>query len=180
MYSNPPRIGRRPLIADLVDISQMQDLCAQINFFTVRYIMNTIFVKEYEQVRRWYVIDAAGKPLGRVAAKAAAVVHGKNKATFTKNQNMGDYVVIINADKVAVSGGKEQKKIYYHHTGFVGGLKSHTFEKLIERHPTDPLRLAISGMLPHNRLGRALMDNVKIYAGAEHPHTAQNPQPLEV
>lgn len=142
--------------------------------------METIFVKEYEQPRKWYVIDAAGKPLGRVAAKAAAVARGKNKATYTKNQNMGDYVVIINAEKVAVTGGKETKKIYYHHTGFVGGLRAQTFEKLIEKHPTDPLKKAVAGMLPHGRLGRALLDNVKIYAGSDHPHAAQNPQPLEV
>lgn len=142
--------------------------------------MNTIFVKEHEQARKWYIIDAAGKPMGRVAAKAASVARGKNKPTFTKNQNMGDYVVIINADKVLVTGGKEQKKIYYHHTGFVGGLKAQTFEKLLEKHPEDPLKLAVKGMLPHGRLGRAMMDNVKIYAGADHPHAAQNPQPLEV
>ena len=142
--------------------------------------MKTIFVKEHEQTRDWFIIDAAGKPLGRVAAKAAAVLRGKTKVTFATNQNMGDYVVIINADKVAVTGGKEQKKIYYKHSGFVGGLKSHTFEKLIERHPEDPIRLAIKGMLPNGRLGRAIMDNVKIYAGAEHPHAAQNPKALEV
>jgi len=142
--------------------------------------MNTIFVKEHEQARKWYIIDAAGKPMGRVAAKAAAIARGKNKPTFTKNQNMGDYVVIINAEKVAVTGGKETKKIYYHHTGFVGGLKAQTFEKKLEKHPEDPLKIAVKGMLPHGRLGRALMDNVKIYAGSENPHAAQNPQPLEV
>ncbi len=142
--------------------------------------MKTIFINEKEQKRDWFIIDAAGKPMGRVAAKAAAVLRGKNKATFTANQNMGDYIVIINAEKVAVSGGKEQKKIYYKHTGFVGGLKKRTFAQLIERHPEEPLRRAINGMLPNGRLGRALMRNVKIYAGAEHPHTAQNPKPLEV
>ena len=142
--------------------------------------MKTIFVNEKDQARAWYIIDAEGKPLGRVAAKAAAVLRGKNKVTFTTNQNMGDYVVIINADKVAVTGGKETKKIYYHHTGFVGGLRSHTFEKMIEKHPDNPLRFAIKGMLPNGRLGRAIMDNCKIYAGSEHPHAAQNPQPLEV
>ena len=142
--------------------------------------MNTIFVKESEQARKWYVIETAGEPLGRVAAKAAAIARGKNKVTFTKNQNMGDYVVIINADKVAVTGGKEQKKVYYHHTGFVGGLRAHTFEKLLEKHPTDPIALAVAGMLPHNRLGRKLMDNVKIYAGAEHPHAAQKPEAIEL
>ena len=112
--------------------------------------METIFVKEHEQARKWYVIDAAGKPLGRVAAKAA------------------------------VTGGKEKKKIYYHHTGFVGGLRAHTYEKLLEKHPTQPMEIAVAGMLPHGRLGRKMMDCVKIYAGAEHPHAAQNPQPVEL
>ncbi|MCR5400628.1 MAG: 50S ribosomal protein L13 [Treponema sp.] len=142
--------------------------------------MKTIFVNEKDQKREWYVIDAAGKSLGRVAAKAAAIVRGKEKATYTPNQAMGDYVVIINADKVAVTGGKEQKKVYYQYSGFVGGLKHYTFEKLLERHPEDPIRLAVKGMLPHGRLGRALLDNVKVYAGAEHPHTAQNPKAVEL
>lgn len=142
--------------------------------------MKTIFVNEKAQKRDWFVIDAAGKPLGRVAAKAAAIVRGKNKATFTPNQEMGDYVVIINADKVLVTGGKEKKKIYYKYSGFVGGLKQHTFEKLIEKHPEDPIRLAVKGMLPHGRLGRALMGNVKVYASSEHPHAAQNPKVIEL
>ena len=141
--------------------------------------MKTIFVNEKEQKRDWFVIDAAGKPLGRVAAKAASIVRGKEKPTYTPNQEMGDYVVIINADKVAVTGGKEQKKIYYHHTGFVGGLRAHTYEKLLDKHPTKPMELAVAGMLPHGRLGRKMMDCVKIYAGAEHPHAAQNPQTVE-
>lgn len=142
--------------------------------------METIFVKEAEQARKWYIIDAEGKPLGRVAAKAAAIARGKNKATFTRNQLMGDFVVIINAAKAAVTGGKETKKIYYHHTGFVGGLRAHTYEKLLEKHPEDPMKIAVVGMLPNGRLGRKMMDNVKIYAGAEHPHAAQNPQPIEL
>jgi len=142
--------------------------------------MGTIFVKEAEQARKWYIIDAEGKPLGRVAAKAAAIARGKNKPTFTRNQLMGDFVVIINAAKAAVTGGKETKKIYYHHTGFVGGLRAHTYEKLLEKHPEDPMKIAVAGMLPNGRLGRKMMDNVKIYAGAEHPHAAQNPQPIEL
>lgn len=143
--------------------------------------MKTIFVNERDQKREWFIIDAAGKTLGRVAAKAAAIVRGKEKATYTPNQEMGDYVVIINADKIAVSGGKEQKKIYYKYTtGYVGSLKAHTFEKLIEKHPTDPLRIAVKGMLPHGRLGRVLIQNVKIYAGSEHPHAAQNPKVIEL
>ena len=142
--------------------------------------MKTIYPNESDAVRNWYIIDAADKPLGRVAAKAAFVIRGKNKPTFTPNQEMGDFVVIINADKVAVSGRKETDKIYYHHTGFVGGLKSHSFAKLIEKHPESPLELAIKGMLPKGHLGRKLLKNAKIYAGSEHPHAAQNPKPLEV
>lgn len=142
--------------------------------------MKTIFVNERDAVRNWYVIDAAGKPLGRVAAKVAAMLRGKNKATYTPNQEMGDFVVIINADKVAVTGAKATDKMYYHHTGYVGGLKSFTFEKKIERHPEAPLMLAIKGMLPKGPLGRTLLKNVKVYAGADHPHSAQNPQPLEI
>lgn len=142
--------------------------------------MKTIFVNEQEQKREWFLIDAEGKPLGRVASKIAAIVRGKTKFTFTPNQNMGDYVVVINAGKVALSGGKEQKKLYYKHTGFVGGLRSYTFEKLSEKHPEDPIRLAVKGMLPSGRLGRAILENVKIYAGADHPHKAQNPKQLEV
>ena len=142
--------------------------------------METIFVKEYEQARKWYIIDAAGKPMGRVAAKAALIARGKNKVTYAKNQLMGDFVIIINADKAVVTGGKEQKKIYYHHTGFVGGLRAATYEKLLEKHPTQPMQIAVEGMLPNGCLGRKMAANVKIYAGAEHPHAAQNPQPIEL
>jgi len=142
--------------------------------------MKTIFVNEKDAARNWYIIDAADKPLGRVAAKAAAYLHGKTKKTFTPNQEMGDFIVIINADKVAVTGAKATDKMYHHHSGFVGGLKSRNFEKTIERHPEDPLMLAIKGMLPKGPLGRRMLTNVKVYAGESHPHAAQNPQPLEV
>lgn len=142
--------------------------------------MKTLFVKEYEQKRDWYIIDAAGKPLGRVAAKVAAVVRGKHKATYTPNQAMGDYVVIINADKVVVSGKKADNMLYRHYTGYVGGLREYSFSKLIEKNPTAPLSRTIAGMLPNGRLGRKMMDSVKIYAGSDYPQKAQNPKPLEV
>ena len=142
--------------------------------------MKTIFVKDYEQKRDWYIIDAEGKPLGRVAAKVASILRGKNKPTYTPNQEMGDYVVVINAEKVAVSGNKRTDMLYRHYTGFVGGLRSYTFEKLIERHPTDPLARTIAGMLPNGKLGRRLMSNVKVYAGSEHPHASQNPKVIEL
>ena len=142
--------------------------------------MKTIFAKEDELKRDWYVIDASGQTLGRVAAKAASVLRGKNKANYAPNMECGDYVVIINAEKIEVSGNKADDMLYRHYTGYVGGLRSYSFNKLIERHPTEPLRRTIAGMLPHNRLGRKLIGNLKIYEGAEHPHTAQNPKPLEV
>ncbi len=139
--------------------------------------MKTIFTKPTND---WYIIDASGKTLGRVAAKAASVLSGKNKASYAPNTICGDYVVIINADKIQVTGNKEQDKLYRHYTGFVGGLRSISFEKLLEKHPTEPLRRTIWGMIPHNRLGRKIIGNLKIYAGNEHPHAAQNPKPLEV
>ncbi len=142
--------------------------------------MKTIFVKDYEQKRDWYIIDAAGKPLGRVAVLAATLLRGKNKPTYTPNQEMGDYVVIINAEKVEVTGNKHEDMLYRHYTGFVRGLRTFSFDKLIERHPTDPLTRTINGMLPNGRLGRRLMGNLKVYAGAEHPHASQNPKVIEL
>ena len=142
--------------------------------------MKTVFVKPASVERKWFMIDADGQILGRVAAKAASIVRGKNKAIFAPHQEMGDYVVIINAGKIAVTGRKAEQKMYYRHSGFPGGLKSHNFEKVIEKHPTQPLEEAIKGMLPKGPLGRKLAKNAKIYAGAEHPHIAQNPAAIEV
>lgn len=137
--------------------------------------MKTIFYKEREIPRSWYVIDAAGKPLGRVAAKVAAMARGKHKALYAPHQESGDYIIVINADKIAVTGNKDKDKMYYHHTGFPGGLKAVNFNTLIGKKPTEPLYIAVKGMLPRGSLGRKLLKNVKIYAGSEHPHTAQNP-----
>ena len=142
--------------------------------------MKTVFVKPASVERKWFVLDAEGKILGRVAAKVASIVRGKNKAIYAPHQEIGDYVVIINADKIAVSGRKTEQKVYYRHTGYVGGLKTQTFEKLIARHPTQPLEKAIKGMLPKGPLGRKLAKNAKIYAGAAHPHAAQNPTAIEL
>jgi large subunit ribosomal protein L13 len=137
--------------------------------------MKTVFEKPASVERKWFVIDAQGKVLGRVAAKVASIVRGKNKAIYAPHQEVGDFVVVINADKIAVTGRKAQQKMYYHHTGYPGGLKAQSFERLIVRHPTAPLENAIKGMLPKGPLGRKLAKNAKIYAGAAHPHTAQNP-----
>ncbi|GHV70366.1 50S ribosomal protein L13 [Spirochaetia bacterium] len=142
--------------------------------------MKTVFVKPASVERKWFVIDAEGKILGRVAARAASIVRGKEKAIYAPHQEVGDFVVVVNAGKIAVSGRKAQQKLYHHHTGYVGGLKTVNFEALSARHPTSPLELAIKGMLPKGPLGRKIFKNVKVYAGAEHPHAAQNPAPIEL
>jgi large subunit ribosomal protein L13 len=141
--------------------------------------MKTLFVKPADVERKWFVIDAEGKVLGRVAAKAASIVRGKEKPIFAPHQEMGDYVVVVNADKIVLTGRKVQQKLYHHHTGYVGGLKTVNYEKLAARHPTSPLELAIRGMLPKGPLGRKLLKNVKVYTGSEHPHIAQNPEAIE-
>lgn len=142
--------------------------------------MQTIFVKPKDVERKWYVVDAAGKNLGRVAARVAYLLRGKNKPYYTPHQEIGDYVIVINAGKVAVTGRKRQRKLYYHHTGYPGGMKVENFEKAIDRRPTFPMEHAIRGMLPNNRMGRKLFKNVKVYADERHPHAAQKPEPLEV
>ena len=142
--------------------------------------MKTVFVKPAVVERKWFVIDAEGKVLGRVAARVASIVRGKNKAIFAPHQEMGDFVVVINADKAVVTGRKAQQKMYYHHTGYPGGLKSENYEKLAARHPAAPLENAIKGMLPKGPLGRKLAKNAKVYAGATHPHAAQNPTMIEL
>ncbi|HCM26704.1 MAG TPA: 50S ribosomal protein L13 [Treponema sp.] len=142
--------------------------------------MKTVYVKPADAVRNWFIIDAQDKVLGRVAAKVAGMVRGKEKPIFAPHHELGDYVVIINADKIAVTGRKRQDKMYYRYSGYIGGLKSFTFEALAARHPEAPLELAIKGMLPKGPLGRKLLKNVKIYSGADHPHAAQNPQPVEL
>ncbi len=142
--------------------------------------MKTYFPKNEDVKSDWYVIDASGKTLGRVAAKAASVLRGKHKPTFTPNVLCGDSVIIVNADKIQVTGNKGEGKLYRHYTGFVGGLRSYSFDTLIARHPTQPLERTIWGMIPHTRLGRKMFRNLKVYAGPNHPHTAQNPKPLEV
>ena len=142
--------------------------------------MKTIFVKPASLQRKWFVIDADGKVLGRVAAKVASIVRGKNKAIFAPHQEMGDFVVVINAEKAVLTGRKAQQKMYYHHSGYPGGLKAQNYEKLAARHPEAPLENAIKGMLPKGPLGRKLAKNAKVYAGASHPHSAQNPVLIEV
>jgi len=142
--------------------------------------MNTIFLKPGQIQRKWYVIDAEGVTLGKLAVKVATLLRGKHRPYYAPHQEMGDYVIVVNAEKVTVSGRKRTDKIYYHHTGYPGALRSRTFEEAIDKKPTFPVEHAIKGMLPKNRLGRKLFGNVKVYAGSDHPHVAQQPEKLEI
>ena len=141
--------------------------------------MSTTLMKPAEVERKWFLIDAAGKPLGRVAAEAAVLLRGKNKVTFTPNVDCGDHVIIINAEKVEVTGKKRKEKIYKRHTGYPGGLREITFEKLQAKKPEEIIRHAVKGMLPDGKLGRQMYKKLKVYAGPEHPHTAQKPETWE-
>ena len=130
--------------------------------------------------RKWYVVDATGHTLGRLATEVANVLRGKNKPTYTPHIDTGDYVIVINADKIQVTGNKETDKIYYHHTMYPGGLKSISFKDLMEKDPTKAIEKAVKGMLPHNTLGAEQFTKLKVYAGAEHPHAAQKPEVYEM
>ena len=127
----------------------------------------------------WWVVDATDLPLGRLASEIAQIIRGKHKPTFSPNTNGGDFVVVVNADKVAVTSGKSAEKIYYRHSGFPGGIKEESFEALLARRPEAVIERAVKGMLPKNRLGRDMGKKLKVYASPDHPHAAQQPQPLE-
>ncbi len=142
--------------------------------------MKTFSAKPDAVARDWFLVDAAGKTLGRLAAEIAHRLRGKHKPEYTPHVDTGDYIVVINAEKIAVTGKKATDKIYYHHTEFPGGIKDISFEKLIDRAPERALQTAVRGMLPHNPLGRAMFRKLKVYAGTEHPHVAQQPQPLNI
>jgi large subunit ribosomal protein L13 len=142
--------------------------------------MKTFVAKEEDVAKKWYVVDAKDKVLGRLATQIAMRLRGKHKPIFTPHADTGDFVVVLNADKVALTGKKWGKKIYYHHTGYVGGLKQITAEKLLEKKPEDILRFAVRGMLPKNSLGRRQLKKLKIYVGTDHPHEAQQPEILEI
>ncbi len=129
---------------------------------------------------KWYLIDAEGQTLGRLASQIASIIRGKNKPTYTPHADTGDFVVVINAEKINVTGNKLNNKIYYNHSGYAGGLKKRTLKEMLEKKPEEVLRKAIWGMLPHNKLGRKQMGKVKIYAGPEHPHEAQKPELLSL
>ena len=142
--------------------------------------MKTYSAKSHEEQGDWFVVDATDKVLGRLSVELAKRLRGKHKPEYTPHADTGDYIVVINADKIAVTGNKAKDKIYYHHTGYVGNLKSASFEKMKETHPERIIELAVKGMLPKNPLGRAMFKKLKVYTGSEHPHSAQQPQPLNV
>ena len=141
--------------------------------------MKTQFAKKGDIDRKWYVVDAKDAVLGRLAVKIATCLRGKNKPVFTPNVDTGDFVIVINADKVRLTGKKLTDKVYYHHSGYIGGIKSKTAKEMMEETPERILEKAVWGMLPKNRLGRTMIRKLKVYKGTEHPHKAQSPEILQ-
>jgi large subunit ribosomal protein L13 len=139
----------------------------------------THVVKASDIERAWYVVDAKGLTLGRLASKIANVLKGKHKPIYSPHLDVGDYVIVVNADKIAVTGRKMDQKAYYWHTGYPGGIRSRNLRDQLGRHPTAAVMAAVKGMLPKNRLGRRMLGKLKVYAGPDHPHQAQQPQPFE-
>jgi large subunit ribosomal protein L13 len=143
-------------------------------------LVKSYMARPLEIERKWYVTDAEGRPLGRLASEVARVLRGKNKPQYTPHVDVGDFVVVVNAEKVIVTGKKAEQKVYRRHSGYPGGLKTTSYEQMMERRPEEILRRAVYGMMPKTRLARQQMRKLKIYAGPEHPHAAQNPQRIEV
>ena len=141
---------------------------------------NTFMQRKEDVVRNWYVIDAEGVALGRLATKVATILRGKHKPTYTPHVDCGDFVIVVNASKVVLTGNKLDNKIYYNHSGYTGGLRERTARVMQEKYPVEMVERAIKGMLPHNRLGRQMSKKLFVYAGAEHPHMAQKPKEMEV
>jgi large subunit ribosomal protein L13 len=144
--------------------------------------MRTFMAKPAEALpqRKWWIVDATNQPLGRLASRVATVLRGKHKAQFTPHVDTGDFVVVINADKVKLTGNKATDKMYYSHSGYPGGIKEISFEHLAAKHPNQPIEKAVKGMLPKNTLGRKMLSKLKVYAGGQHPHQAQQPATLEL
>jgi large subunit ribosomal protein L13 len=142
--------------------------------------MRTYVATPATRERTWVVIDAAGKTLGRLATQIADTLRGKRKPEYTPHCDVGDFVIVVNAERISVTGKKREEKRYYRHSGYPGGLRSRSLEEMLERRPEEVIRLAVRGMMPRSRLGRAQLRKLKIYAGPDHPHAAQKPEPLEV
>ncbi len=142
--------------------------------------MKTFVAKPAEVERKWYVVDAEGKTLGRLASELARILRGKHKPIYTPHVDTGDYVIVINAEKVHVTGNKRQDKMYRWHTGYMGGLKERNFQEMITRQPEKVIMRAVKGMLPHNSLGRQMLTKLRVFAGPDHPHAAQQPEALDL
>ena len=142
--------------------------------------MKTDSIKSSEIIRNWYVVDAKNHILGRLASEVAQILRGKNKVNYTPHMNMSDFIIIINAEKVILTGNKENSKEYWRHTGYPGGQKTVSYKKMLESNPDRVISNAVKGMLPHNKLGRKLLKHLKVYQGNNHPHSAQSPQKLEI
>jgi large subunit ribosomal protein L13 len=142
--------------------------------------MKTYVATPADRERNWLLVDASGQTLGRLATQIADALRGKRKPTYTPHVDTGDFVVVVNAEKISVSGNKRQEKRYYRHSGYPGGLRSRTLEEMLARRPEEVIRHAVKGMLPRNRLARKQLTKLKVYAGPEHPHAAQQPQPMEI
>ncbi len=143
-------------------------------------LMKTYVATPATRERNWLVVDATGKTLGRLATRIAEVLRGKDKPEYTPHIDVGDFVVVVNAEKVAVTGNKREQKLYHRYSGYPGGLRSRSLGQMLERRPEEVIRLAVKGMLPRNRLGRAQLRKLKVYAGPDHPHAAQRPEALEI
>ncbi|MBI5634271.1 MAG: 50S ribosomal protein L13 [Nitrospirae bacterium] len=141
--------------------------------------MKTQFAKKGDVERKWYVVDAKDVVLGRLATKIAVYLRGKNKPVFTPNVDTGDFIIVVNADKVRLTGNKMTDKVYYHHTGYIGGIKAETAKEVFEKHPERIIEKAVWGMLPKNTLGKQMLKKLKVYKGADHPHKAQAPEILQ-
>jgi large subunit ribosomal protein L13 len=144
------------------------------------HAMKTYVATPADRERNWLIVDASGRTLGRLATQIADALRGKRKPTYTPHVDTGDFVIVVNAEKIAVTGNKLSDKRYYRHSGYPGGLKSRTLNDMLERRPEEVIRLAVKGMLPRNRLARKQLTKLKVYAGPEHPHVAQKPQPMEI
>ena len=142
--------------------------------------MKTVSAKKESISQEWFVVDASNKTLGRLSTAIANRLRGKHKPEYTPHVDTGDYIVVVNAEKVRVTGNKKTDKIYHHHTGYPGGIKSITFDKLIDKAPEQVIEKAVKGMMPKNKLSRSMLSKLKIYAGSAHPHSAQRPMPLEI
>lgn len=142
--------------------------------------MSTYMANPEEMDRKWYIADASGKTLGRFASEVAQILRGKHKATFTPSVDTGDYVIVINAEKIKLTGNKWQEKEYVHHSNYPGGLKTTTYDKLKDKNPELIIKNAVKGMLPHNNLGKKIFNKLKVYSGSKHPHQAQKPEELEL